>query len=256
MVRGVMALAMGAGLTAAAAAQTVLIDFGGDNSFRGASVPAPDANGNYWNSLTPGPYYSDLVDIANTATTIDLGFSTPVGTDSYNGPAGATSFPDPTPAEIAATDIDTAALGLLGVKEAAIDFAAGPSAADNRVRFELQGLNPAKTYNLTFFGSHKFSADDATVYSIFTDNTYTSLVASASLNHQTPGSPWLHNRDTVAAFNGVSPQASNILYVQFVGSNGGDGYLNSLQITAVPEPSTLLLGTAGMALIFGLRRRR
>ena len=30
------------------------------------------------------------------------------------------------------------------------------------------------------------------------DNTYTTLVASASLNVQTPGSPNLHNRDTVA----------------------------------------------------------
>lgn len=247
--------AMTAGLAASATAQTVLIDFGGDNSFRGVNVPSPDPNGNFWNSITPGPFLADLIDTGNTATTIDIGFSTPVGTDSFNGPAGVTSFPDPTPAEIAATDIDVAALGILGVKEAAIDFAAGPSTADNRVRFELQQLNPAKTYNLVFFGSHKFSADDTTVYSIFSDNTYTTLVASASLNVQQPGSPNLHNRDTVATISGLSPQASDILYVQFVGINGGEGYLNDMAITAVPEPSAVALAIGAIGALLGYRRR-
>jgi hypothetical protein len=242
------------GVASSATAQTVLIDFGSVNSFRGVNAPSPDGNGNRWNSLTPGPFYTDLIDVSGAATTIDLGFSTPVGTDSFNGPAGATSFPFPTAAEIAATDIDAAALGNLGVKEAAIDFAASPGGADNRTRFELQALDPLKTYNLTFFGSHKFSDNDATVYSIYSDNTYSTLVASASLNVQTPGSPHLHNRDTVATINGISPQASNILYVQFVGSAGGLGYLNDMQITAVPEPSSALLVCGSMAVL--LRRRR
>ncbi|HEX6961922.1 MAG TPA: hypothetical protein VF175_08655, partial [Lacipirellula sp.] len=151
------ALAIACSLAGSSAAQTVLIDFGTDNSFRGVSVPNPDANGNYWNSLAPGAFYQDLVDVDNAATTIDFGFSTPVGTDSFNGPAGVTSFPDPTPAEIAATDIDSAALGILGVTEAAMDFVAGPDGADKRVRFEIQQLDPTKTYDLTFFASHKFS---------------------------------------------------------------------------------------------------
>jgi hypothetical protein len=249
-------LFMGAGLAVSAnAQQTVLIDFGNDNSFRGVSVPAPDQNGNYWNSLFPGLFYVDLVDEDNAPTTIDFGFSTPVGTDSFNGPAGVTSFPDPTPAEIAATDIDEAALGKLGVKTAAIDFAASPGGSDNRTRFEIQQLDPAKTYNLTFFGSHKFSDADTTIYSVYTDNTYTTLVDTASLNVQTPGSPHLHNRDTVATLSGLAPQASNILYVEFVGTNNNLGYLNSLQITAVPEPSSLLLLAGGIGLSFGFRRR-
>jgi hypothetical protein len=254
--RLVMAVAIGTGLSASAAAQTILVDFGSDNSFRGVSVPAPDVNGNYWNSLTPGPFFADLIDIDNNATTIDIGFDTPVGTDSFNGPAGATSFPDPTPAEIAATDIDAAALGNLGVKEAAIDFAASPGGANNNTRFQIQGLDSSKTYTLTLFGSHKFSDNDTTVYSVFTDNTYTTLVDSASLNVQTPGMPWLHNRDTAATMSNLAPQASNILYVQFVGSAGGLGYLNSFQLTAVPEPSSLLLLAGGVGLSFGFRRRR
>jgi hypothetical protein len=253
--RLLMAAVITLGLTASATAQTLLIDFGSDSSFRGVSVPAPDVNGNFWNSLTPGPYFPDLIDITGAVSTIDLGFATPVGTDSFNGPAGVTTFPDPTPAEIAATDIDAAALGNLGVQHAAIDFAAadnGPS------RFEIQGLDPLKTYTLTLFGSHKFSTDDATVYTIFSDNTYMTPVATASLNVQTPGSPNLHNRDKVATISNVAPQASNILYVQFAGANGGAGYLNSFQITAtaVPEPGTLLLGACGVGLAACFRRRR
>lgn len=249
------ALAIACSLASSSAAQTVLIDFGTDNSFRGVSVPNPDANGNYWNSLAPGAFYQDLIDVDNVATTIDFGFSTPVGTDSFNGPAGVTSFPDPTPAEIAATDVDAAALGILGVNEAAMDFVAGPDGADKRVRFEIQQLDPTKTYDLTFFASHKFSTDDATVFSVFSDNTYATLVDSVTLNHQTPGSPNLHNRDQVATLAGIAPQTSNILYVQFVGVNGAEGYLNSMSLTAIPEPSTLLLAAGGVVAMIGLRRR-
>jgi hypothetical protein len=251
-----MTIAITAAVAVTATAQTVLVDFGSDNSFRGVTAPSPDVNGNYWNSLTPGPFFPSLVDIDNNVTTVALGFDTAVGTDSFNGPAGATSFPDPTAAEIAATDIDTAALGNLGVREAAIDFAASPGGADNRTRFQIQGLNPAKSYTLTLFGSHKFSDNDTTVYSVYTDNTYGTLVDSASLNVQTPGSPHLHNRDTVATIAGLAPQASNILYVQFVGSGGGLGYLNSFQLTAIPEPSALLLAASGVGLVLGVRRRR
>lgn len=254
--RFMAALVLAAGMTVFANAETLLVDFGSSSSFRGVNVPNPDANGHYWNSLTPGPFFPSLIDINNTVTTVAIGYDTPVGTDSFNGPAGVTSFPNPTAAEIAATDIDIAALGNLGVKEAAIDFAASPGGLDNRTRFQIQGLNPSALYTLTLFGSHKFSDNDTTVYSIYSDNTYTTLVASASLNVQQPGSPNLHNRDTVATISNVSPQTGNILYVQFVGSQGGLGYLNDFQLTGVvPEPRTLLLLVVGAALPFGVRRR-
>jgi hypothetical protein len=248
----VMGMVIAVGLAVSAqAAQTVLIDFGSDTSFRGASVTNPDPNGHYWNSMQPGLFYSNLIDFNNASTTIDFGFSSPVGTDSFNGPAGVTANTPLTPAEIAAADIDTVALGNLGVKAAAVDFA-----AEKNTRFEIQQLDPAKKYSLTFFGSHKFSDDDATIYSVYTDNTYSTLVGSASLNVQTPGSPNLHNRDQVATISNLSPQASNILYVQFTGGNGHFGYLNSLQITAIPEPSALLLLVGGAAALVAQVRRR
>ena len=227
-----------AGPTVSATAQTVLIDFGSNTSYRGLNVTNPDSNGNHWNSLQPGLFYTDLIDIDNAATTIDLGFDTPVGTDSFNGPAGSTD--ETTLAEnVLLTDIDALALGNLGgALEAAFDYAAGPSLADNRVQFQIQELDPTKRYNLTFFGSHKFSNDTTTVYSIYSDDTYSTLVDSANLDVQLAAEPWMHNRDQVATINNLSPQADNILYVQFVGSTGNLGYLNDLQIEAIATELT------------------
>jgi hypothetical protein len=244
-------------------AQTVLVDFGNSNSFRGVSVPAPDAKGHFWNSLQPGVPGINMIDLNNAPTTVDLFFDTGVGTDSFNGPAGATSFPNPTPAEVAATDIDTVALGNLGIKEAAIDFAASPgddsATTGNNTRFQLQNLDPSKKYTITFFGSHKFNNEATTAYSVFNDATYSTLIGSANLNVYTPGSPNLHNRDTVATISNLSPGGAfnDILYVQFVGATGHYGYLNSMQITAVPEPGTLLLlSGSAVAIACGFRRRR
>jgi hypothetical protein len=226
------------GMAMSTSAQTVLIDFGSDTSFRGRSIINPDTNGNYWNSLQPGLPGLNLIDIDNSATPIDLYFDTPVGTDSFNGPAGVTSDP-PTPDEIAATDIDAVALGNLGgALEGAFDFAASPGGADNRTRFQIQELDPAKTYTLTFFGSHKYSEDAVTVYSVYTDNTYTTLVDSASLEVMTPGLPNAeHNRDKVATISDLSPQTGDIFYVEFVGATGNLGYLNDMQIEAAESPA-------------------
>jgi hypothetical protein len=250
-----LALVTGVVLAAAARAETVLVDFGNNSSFRGVSVPNPDPNGHRWNSLQPGAFAPGLIDINGNPTNVAIGFDTPVGTDSFNGPAGVTSNP-PTPAEIAATDIDAAALGDLGVKEAAMDFAASAGGADNRCRFQIQGLNPSNRYTLTIFGSHKFSTDDATLYKIYTDNTYSTLVTSTSLNVQTPGSANLHNRDMVATLSNVAPQTSNILYFEFVGANGNLGYLNDFKLvgTPVPEPTSFAVCALG-GLLAGARRR-
>lgn len=212
--------------------QTVLIDFGNNASYRGLSVPNPDMNGNFWNSLQPG-VLSPLIGVDNAATGMQLGWDTPVATDSYNGPAGAT---DETLLNdyVLLTDVDQEALGNLGgALEGPFDFAAGYDGINHfAVRFQIQGLNPTATYDLTFFGSHKFSVDATTVYTVYSDDTYTTPVATASLNVQDPVNFWVHNRDQVAVINGVSPQADNILYIEFVGATGFGGYLNDMQIEA------------------------
>ncbi len=238
-------LVFGLNLVAPVYGVTVLVDFGNNDSYGGVTAPSPDGNGNYWTSVWSGAYYPDMVDIDGNATTIDFGFATPGGTDSYNGPAGVTSQPDPTQANIDATDIDAVALGNLGVNEAAMDFYTNST-------FEIQGLDPTKTYNLTFFGSHKWGGL-TTVYSIYTDNTYSTLVDSASLDVMDAASNWLHNRDTVVTISGLAPQTSDILYVKFEGINATEGYLNAMQIEEVPEPATMILLLAGGLLA---RKRR
>jgi hypothetical protein len=245
----VAALIATTGLAVDAHGQIILVDLGNSQSFRGLSVSNPDSNGNYWNSVWSGAYYPDIQDITGTPTSIDFGFSSAIGTDSYNGPAGPTDV-GPLIGNLANTDIDAVALGNLGgALEGAFDYYVSS-------RFEIQGLDPSKQYNLTFYGSHKFSAESTTVYSVYTDNTYSTLVDSTSLQIQDPISPWLHNRDTVATISNLSPQAGDILYVSFAGLTGGEGYLNAFQIEVVPEPGTALLLIAGFGWVCTKRSRR
>lgn len=197
--------------------ETVLLDFGNDVSYNGASVVNPDINGRYWNSVWSGAYYPDLVNTSNTASTLDFGFDVAGGTDNYNGPAGA---------------IDTAALGALGGATNAVNDYYTSS------RFQIQGLHPYHRYTLTFFGSHAYSTDTSTIYRVYSDSAYTQVVAQIGLNVQVPGTPWLHNSNTVAILTNLSPQASNILYVEFEGNQGADGYLNALKVdTYIPDPT-------------------
>jgi hypothetical protein len=238
----VPALALLVGQAILVNAQTVLVDFGNDTTYRSLSVLNPDTKGHYWNSIQPGVFVENFVDLQNSATTIDIGWDTPLGFDSFNGPAGPTG-PDDIKADLRAndlpfTDIDLSpgsALGNLnGALEGPFDFVTGQNVAgQNQVRFQIQQLDPAKKYNLTFFGSHSFSNDTTTVYSIYTDNTYTTSVGTANLDVQVQGMPNVHNKDKVATINDLTPQTDNILYVQFVGSTGNLGYLNAMQIEAV-----------------------
>lgn len=200
----------------------ILVDFGNNLSFRGTNVANPDVNGRYWNSVHSSAYYADLVDQSNTATTVDLGFDGAFGTDSFNGPDGV---------------FDAAALGPLGVTNAVNDYYVNS-------RFQLQSLNTGLTYRLTFFGSHKFSANTTTVYTLHQDANYTQAVRTVSLHVQVPGSPALHNSNTVAVLTNVTPQANGRLYIKFEGDAGSNGYLNAMMIealsvsTSAPPPDT------------------
>jgi hypothetical protein len=233
-------------LVSSAAADMILVDFGNDSSFRGANQTGLDANGNTWNSVWSGAFYSGLLNTAGDATTINFGFSSEAGTDSFNGPAGVTTEPI-TQTQIDSVDIDAPALGLLGgSRAAAFDFYVSST-------FQIQNLDPLLTYNLTFFGSHKFNTDNSTRYTVYTDNTFSVPLLFADL---VVGVGNAHNRDTTVTLAGISPQIGNTLYVGFDGSDGiSSGYLNALQIEVVPEPtifSMMLLG--GLALRF-IRRR-
>jgi len=217
IIRKIPALVLIALVTAANLyAQRILIDFGNNNSYRGTNVINPDTNGKFWNSVDALAYRPSLLDVNGATTTVGFGFTTAGATDYFNGPSGATGNP-------ASAEIDGSALGLLGIKEAAYDYFASSL-------FTVQGFDPAKTYDLTFFGSHKFNAESTTVYTVYSSNDYGTAVVSAELFVHTPGAPWLHNSNKVARIKNIAPQFANSFWIGFQGRNGGDGYLNAMLI--------------------------
>lgn len=198
------------------AAQAFLFDFGNNASYRGTNVVNPDRNGRFWNNVDSSRYWPGVVDMNGATTSVAFGFVTAAGTDSYNGPAGVHQDP-------ALAHVDAAALGALGVNEAVYDYYVSST-------FGLHGLDPAKTYDLTFFGSRIYTDDATTVYTVYTSNDFTVAVASAELNVRDPDSPWLHNSNTVVALRNVAPRPDGSLWVGFAGARGGDGYLNAMMI--------------------------
>jgi hypothetical protein len=154
---------------------TVLLDFGNNQSYRGTNTPSPDIHGNFRNSVWAGALNGPLTNAAGGVTTMGLGFDASAGTDYYNGPSGATQNPS-------ACVIDTDALGYLGINEAVYDYYVNST-------FQIQGLDPKKSYSLAFFGSHKYSASDYTTYSICSDASYSTVLTSISLYVQSPGNP-------------------------------------------------------------------
>ena len=64
--------------------------------------------------------------------------------------------------------------------------------------FDFEGLDPTKKYSITFYGSHKYSNVPNTVYSVYSDLRYTTLLGTATLNVMDPLFPTdasKHNRD-------------------------------------------------------------
>lgn len=242
-----LAAALALGCVASVNAQKLLFDLGGvPSDFRSIPAPSPDANGNHWNVVGSCCFFTNLVDKAGNPTTVNFGFSSASGNDSYNGPAGPTD-PPPYQSYLPLTDIDAAALGDLGIKEAAFDYYTGAN-------MQVQGLDPSKKYTVTFFGSHQYNDDnDITRYTSYTDGSFSTGVASVDL---VVGGNGFWNRDKVAKLTAISPQADGILYLGFRGVPRGAGYLNSMSLEVVPEPSALLLMCGGVASVWALRRKK
>lgn len=221
--------------TLASGQDSVLIDFGNSESYRGLSVVGADTNGNYWTSVWSGFFYENVVNTTNSPTRVDVGYdatSPNGGTDSYNGPAGVTSQLTLN-TDVFFTEIDAEALGNLGgSNEAAFDYYVSS-------RFQIQQLDPKKLYEFRLFGSHRYNdagpvPDDVTRYTIYSDEGYSDVVATADLEIGTNDG---HNQDVVAVLTGIQgpTNPNNTLYLGFDGANGGYGYLNAMEIKEIGD---------------------
>jgi len=233
---------------------TWLLNFGDTNNppnpatpgaLRGLPNPSPDSMGHYWNSVDTN-YYVNPVVLTNaagaaTAMTFQFDLSNPAftnaasgfGADDYNGPC--TPF-GALPTSASNAVINTAALGYLGYSNAVCNYYVNS-------HFILQGMNPAHQYALTFFGSHAYNSgggagpaggqgDPLTVYKVYSDSGYSSLIASTNL---CIGGGYFQDWNThrLAVIGPIYPSASGAMYIDFAGSQGDLGYLNDMQIVDV-----------------------
>lgn len=234
--------------------QTVLIDFGNDTTFRGVTTP-----GN-WNSVAFG-YVPNLIDSTGASTTIDWAPDGLGGVDSFNSIIGPTSNPV-SAAEIADADakIDKPALGDLGAAQAAIDYYVSDNGTTGVGRFQIQQVTQGQLYDLTFYGTKQFVAatDTETRFSVFDDAAYSNLLGSVVVTTGTTndaGNP--SATGTIAGIPGPA-NANTIFYIQWEGVNTSTaGFINSMSLTAVPEPVLpTAAGLAAVALAAALRHRQ
>jgi hypothetical protein len=207
---------------------TCLLDFGMNGTYRGTNTPLTgltDSLGHYWNNIGTNPLTAlPLTNVLGQAAGYSFVFSstnnTGFGTDSFNGPAGPTDgLPNNQGNNLGLCVFNPTALGWLGMTNAVYDFWVNGL-------MQIQGMNPAHSYKLTFFGSHKYNIDNTTLYQICSDATYTTVLLQTNL---LVGNGASHNQGNVATLTS-SPQPNGTMYIKFIGSAGNLGYLNCMQI--------------------------
>ena len=144
--------------------QSLLIDFGPNETTNGDLTVNPDANGNYWNNITPaaggvgvsaGTAYNSLKNSANLNTGYSLTFTNSgfISNGKLNG-----GLQSPQSSQFGTNSE-------LAIQTATIDYIY-TTATSNGPVITFSNLSPAKKYRFKIFGSRNSNSDRAGQYTI------------------------------------------------------------------------------------------
>ena len=241
-----MALLSGLSFHAPASRAAVFfVDFGNSTYPSGASTYV-DANGKTWNNAiatTAGSTLSNLRDTAGHASSISL----------YN----AEQFASNGGSSYGLTSPNASYLGDFAVESATIDnwYNFKPNDGTGRDLY-LNGLDPTRTYNLSFFAVRQNAEVRITTYTVTGGN------GTFAANLQTSGTGmglggFNGNNTNIIRMMNIAPDINNRITINVNAFASDYGYINILGIEeAVPEPSTALFLMVGGVLLRYVKQRR
>ena len=160
-----------------------------------------------------------------------------------------------------------------------VDNTLTPNGPTSRAGFTISGLDPSLSYTFNLFGSRNSTSARYTHYFLNGSNTGYGLLQTSGLNigsgnaGSTSGNPdsgkYDGNDANILTIGGVNPTVEGNISLSFLGTststslaatpnaNGNSfGYLNFMEVTAVPEPSGFSLLAAGLIGLWATHRRR
>ena len=215
---------------AATDSEPILIDFGRHDGGNGAATTNADANGNYWNSWSPGTgtvpvnsVLTNMVTVSNHVSTVAITATTSAWQNNgyLNG------------------GLKTPSAALLG------DFAIGTATGDyffvNNASgtLRLAGLNPERLYKLRMYGVRITDASTTRTsrYSVTDANgTHTVDLQTSGPGSGSAANPY-GNDDTIVELDQLIPNAAGQLDLGVTIVNGSFAYIGILKI--VPLAPTL-----------------
>lgn len=198
-------------------AKTAYVDFGLANT-------SGTINGSYWNVWNPGNS-TVLIDIDGaTSTGWNLASTTAAATNNGTVPDFvATYATNGAPVPFNHDTITSDALNLTS------------NQTTRNVR--LSGLNSTNSYNFQIYGAREASDTRVTNYTIRGTNSTNGSLTTSGNGIGTNNANY--NNNNILSINGIYPDASGQIFIEYSVGSGTNGYLNAFTVTEViaPQPT-------------------